>query len=60
MRTTLNIDEVLMKKLLTTTQVKSKTKAISIAIEDYLKKHQIEKNSFLSGKIRHKGQLATT
>ena len=43
MRTTLNIDEDLIKKLLKTTQIKSKTKAISMAIEEYLERHQIQK-----------------
>lgn len=43
MRTTLNIDDVLMNQLLETTHQKSKTKAITIAIEDYLKKKHIKK-----------------
>jgi len=43
MRTTLNIDDLLIKKLLETTHEKSKTKAITIAIKDYLKKKHIKK-----------------
>ncbi len=43
MRTTLNIDDFLINKLLETTHEKSKTKAITIAIKDYLKKKNIGK-----------------
>ncbi len=43
MRTTLNIDDFLISKLLETTHEKSKTKAITIAIKDYLKKKNIGK-----------------
>lgn len=43
MRTTLNIDDLLIKNLLETTHEKSKTKAITIAIKDYLKKKHIKK-----------------
>ena len=43
MRTTLNIDDFLMKKLLEITQEKSKTRAITTAIKDYIKKKQIKK-----------------
>ena len=43
MRTTLNIDDLLMKQLLEATHEKSKTRAIAIAIKDYLKKKRIKK-----------------
>lgn len=43
MRTTLNIDDTLMSQLLESTHQKSKTKAITIAIKDYLMKKQIKK-----------------
>lgn len=43
MRTTLNIDDLLMKRLLEATHEKSKTRAITIAIKDFLKKKQIKK-----------------
>lgn len=43
MRTTLNIDDSLMNQLLKITHEKSKTRALNIAIKDYLKKNQIEK-----------------
>ncbi|GAB60805.1 MAG: DUF2191 domain-containing protein [Candidatus Jettenia sp.] len=42
MRTTLNIDDLLMKQLLEVTHEKSKTRAITIAIKDYLKKKHIK------------------
>lgn len=52
MRTTLNIDETLIRKLLDTTHEKSKTKAITIAIEDYLKKKNIKKILSCQGKLK--------
>ena len=51
MRTTLNIDELLMKKLLEITQEKSKTRAITTAIKDYIKKKQIKKILSYQGKL---------
>lgn len=51
MRTTLNIDDHLMKKLLETTHQKSKTKAITIAIKDYLKKKNIKKILSFQGNL---------
>ena len=51
MRTTLNIDNLLMEKLLETTHEKSKTKAITIAIKDYLKKNQIKKILSYQGQL---------
>lgn len=43
MRTTLNIDDFLINKLLEITCERSKTRAITIAIKDYIKKKKIEK-----------------
>ena len=43
MRTTLNIDDALMEKLLQTTHEKSKTQAVTVAIKDYLHKKKLEK-----------------
>lgn len=43
MRTTLNIDDFLLNKLLDFTHEKSKTRAITIAIKEYLKKKNLEK-----------------
>ena len=51
MRTTLNIDDFLVKKLLEITHEKSKTKAITIAIKDYLQKKNIEKILSYQGKL---------
>ena len=51
MRTTLNIDDFLMNELLVTTRQKSKTKAITIAIKDYLNKTQIKKILSYQGKL---------
>jgi hypothetical protein len=51
MRTTLNIDDLLMKKLLEITKEKSKTRAITTAIKDYIKKKQIKKILSYQGKL---------
>jgi len=52
MRTTLNLDDYLMNKLLEITREKSKTKAITIAIKDYLKKNNIKKILSYQGNLR--------
>ena len=43
MRTTLNIDDILMEELLKTTHEKSKTRAVTVAIKDYLHKQKLKK-----------------
>jgi len=43
MRTTLNIDDKLLKTLLEITHEKSKTKAVTIAIKEFIRKKQLEK-----------------
>jgi len=52
MRTTLNIPDNLMSDLLSKTRLKSKTKAICIALEDYLYKKKVESLLSLKGKIK--------
>jgi Arc/MetJ family transcription regulator len=51
MRTTINIQDDLMDALLTRTKAKTKTKAIELAIKDYIEKKSIEDLISLSGKI---------
>ncbi len=51
MRTTINIQDVLMDALLARTKAKTKTKAIELAIKDYIEKKSIEDLISLSGKI---------
>lgn len=51
MRTTLNIDSLLIKQLLEATHEKSKTRAITIAIKDYLRKKQIKKILSYQGSV---------
>ena len=51
MRTTLNISDKLIEDLHRFSQEKSKTKAVSIAIEDYIKRKKIERLLSLPGKI---------
>lgn len=52
MRTTLNIPDELLSTLKKVTGEKTKTKAICIAIDDYIRKKKIEKLISLSGKIK--------
>ena len=51
MRTTINIRDDLMDRLLAGTKSKTKTKAVEIAIKDYIEKKSIEDLLSLSGKI---------
>ncbi len=51
MRTTINIQDGLMDRLLSGTKAKTKTKAVEIAIKDYIEKKSIEDLLSLSGKI---------
>jgi len=52
MRTTLNLDDYLINKLLETTREKSKTRAITIAIKDYLKNNNIKKILSYQGNLK--------
>ena len=54
MRTTLNIPDRLIQNLEKITGEKSKTKAICIAIEDFIKKRELEKLLSLKGKLNIK------
>jgi len=51
MRTTLNIKEDMMNALLKRTKSKTKTKAVEVAIKEYLEKKSIEDLIALSGNI---------
>lgn len=51
MRTTLNIPDKLIKELHRLSNEKSKTKAVSIAIKDYIRRKKIEHFLSLSGKV---------
>jgi len=51
MRTTINIQDVLMDALLARTKAKTKAKVIELAIKDYIEKKSIEDLISLSGKI---------
>lgn len=51
MRTTLNIPDELMKELHRFSDEKLKTRAVSIAIKDYVRRKKIEHLLSLSGKI---------
>lgn len=51
MRTTININDDLMEALLALTKAKTKTKAVELAIREYIEKKSIEDLISLSGKI---------
>ena len=51
MRATLNIPDNLVRDLVKETGAKTKTRAIAIAIEDYLKKRNLEKLLSLQGAL---------
>jgi hypothetical protein len=51
MRATLNLPDTLIKNLLQVSGEKKKTKAICIAIEDYIRRRGREKLLSLSGKV---------
>ncbi|MCX8042628.1 MAG: type II toxin-antitoxin system VapB family antitoxin [Desulfobacterota bacterium] len=51
MRTTLDIPDNLLKELFKYSQVKSKTKAVSIAIEDFIKRKRLERLASLPGTV---------
>jgi Arc/MetJ family transcription regulator len=52
MRTTINVKDDLMEALMKRAMVSSKTKAIELAIKEYLEKQAIEDLIALSGQIR--------
>ncbi len=51
MRTTLNIPDRLFRDLQEVTSEKSKTKAICVALEDYIKQKKLKKLLSLKGKL---------
>jgi hypothetical protein len=51
-RTTLDLDQVLVKELMAVTKAKTKTAAIHLAISEFLRRKKIEKLLTLEGKIR--------
>jgi Arc/MetJ family transcription regulator len=52
MRATLNLPDALIHHLLQITGEKKKTKAICLAIEDYIRRNRREKLLSLSGKVQ--------
>ena len=51
MRTTINIQDDLMDTLLERTKAKTKTKAVEIAVKEYIERKSVEDLIGLSGKI---------
>ena len=52
MRTTLDIDEELLAKVVQATGEKSKTKAVSSALEEYIRRKAINELRAMAGKIQ--------
>ena len=50
MRTTLDLPEVLLRKAMKTTQIKTKTKVIIIALEELIQKNKISELKKFKGK----------
>jgi len=51
MRTTLNLDDTLIKELMATTKAKTKTDAINQALADFVRRRKLQRLKALSGKI---------
>ena len=51
MRTTLNLDDALIKELMATTKAKTKTDAINQALADFVRRRKLQRLKALSGKI---------
>ena len=52
MRTTLNLDDELVRELMKVTRARTKTDAIHQAISDMIRRKKLDKLKSLSGKIR--------
>ncbi len=52
MRTTLDLDESLVKELMEATKAKTKTEAIHLAIRELIRRRKLERLKALSGKLR--------
>ena len=51
MRTTINLEKEELTHLLTATHLKNKSKAVRIAIEEFLRKERLKKIDFLRGNL---------
>lgn len=51
MRTTLNLEDGVINELLRETKAKTKTKAVTIALKEFIRKKRIEELKSLSGKL---------
>lgn len=52
MRTTISIKDELMNALISRTKTRSRSKAVEIAIRDYIEKKSVEDLISLSGKVK--------
>lgn len=57
MRTTIDIDEELLAKVMKITGLKSKSAAVNYALEEVVKRHQRLAILDLQGKVKWKGDL---
>jgi len=59
MRTTLNIDDEILKMVQEETGARTKTQAVRQALQDYVRRSQIEKLIGLQGKVRFSSDWKT-
>jgi len=52
MRTTITLDSQILQTLQEVSQTKTKAKAVMMAIQDYLRRHQVAKIKELKGKLK--------
>ena len=52
MRTTLNLDEDLLKELMAVTEAKTKVQAIHVAISEFLRRKKLQQLLSLAGKLK--------
>ena len=52
MRTTMSLDDKLMKELMTVTGAATKTEAVHLAIAEFIRRKKLEGLKALSGKVR--------
>lgn len=59
MRTTLNLDDHVMEELLRATHADTKTQAVTQAIQEYVRRKQLEELRQLRGKLRLRADWRT-
>ena len=58
MRTTVTLDQGIVNEVMEATSSKTKTKAVTLALKEYIRRKKIEKLRFLLGKVDFDEQAA--